>query len=68
MTQYNSLNVKLPNSQLNKLKQGIKNDAEKALNLSSIEIADSNDMTNFAHKFHKAFENNLLAKIKLSKT
>ena len=31
MTQYNSLNVKLPNSQLNKLKQGIKNGAEKAL-------------------------------------
>ena len=25
MTQYNTLNVKLPNSQLNKLKSGIKN-------------------------------------------
>ena len=31
MTQYNTLNVKLPNLQLNKLKSGIKNDTEVAL-------------------------------------
>ena len=29
MTQYNTLNVKLPNSQLNKLKSGIKNDGAR---------------------------------------
>ena len=34
MTQYNTLNVKLSNSQLNKLKSGIKNGNE--VNLSSI--------------------------------
>ena len=28
MTQYNTLNVKLSNSQLNRIKSGIKNDAE----------------------------------------
>ena len=35
MTQYNTLNVKLFNSQLNKLKSGIKNRTEVTLNLSS---------------------------------
>ena len=35
MTQYNTLNVKLSNSQLNKLKSGIKNGTEVTLNLSS---------------------------------
>ena len=34
-TQYNTLNVKLPNSQLNKLKPPIKNWTEETLNLSS---------------------------------
>ena len=33
MTQYNSLNVKLSNSQLNKLKTAIKNEAEVFLRL-----------------------------------
>ena len=33
MTQYNTLNVKLSNSQLNKLKLGIKNDTEETLKL-----------------------------------
>ena len=36
MTQYNSLNVKLSNSQLNKLKSAIKNETEVVLRLSSI--------------------------------
>ena len=36
MTQYNSLNVKLSNSQLNKLKSAIKNETEVVLKLSSI--------------------------------
>ena len=35
MTQYNTLNVKLSNSQLNKLKSEIKNSTEVTLNLSS---------------------------------
>ena len=35
MTQYNTLNVKLSNSPLNKLKSAIKNGTEVTLNLSS---------------------------------
>ena len=35
MTQYNSLNVKLSNSQLNKLKSARKNETEVVLRLSS---------------------------------
>ena len=35
MTQYNTLNTKLSNSQLNKLKSGIENGTEVSLNLSS---------------------------------
>ena len=35
MAQYNSLNVKLSNSQLNKLKFAIKNETEVVLRLSS---------------------------------
>ena len=41
MTQYNSLNVKLSNSQLNKLKSAIKNEADVVLRLSSNMIGDS---------------------------
>ena len=50
MTQYNTLNVKLSNSQLNKLKSGIKNITQVTLNLSSNVVGDSNDETNFSHK------------------
>ena len=35
MSQYNTLNVKLSNSQLNKLKSGIKNGSEVTLKISS---------------------------------
>ena len=66
MTQYNSLNVKLSNSQLN----------EVVLRLLSNMIGDNE--TNFAHKLlltnrqvsnlRKAFSNHLSADIKLSKT
>ena len=35
MTQYNSLNIKLSNSQLNKFKSAIKNENEVVLRLSS---------------------------------
>ena len=44
MTQYNSLNVKLSNSQLNKLKSAIKTDV--VLRLSSNMIGNSDDNTN----------------------
>ena len=76
MTQYNSLNVKLSNSQLNKFKSAIKNETEVVLRLSSNMIGDNE--TNFPHKLlltnrqvsnlRKAFANHLSADIKLSKT
>ena len=50
MTQYNTLNAKLPDSQLNKLKSGIKNGTEITLNLSSNVAGDSNDENYFPHK------------------
>ena len=50
MTQYNTLNVKLSNSQLNKLKSGIKNGTEIILKISSCVVGDSNDENNFTHK------------------
>ena len=62
MTQYNTLNVKLPNSQLNKLKSGIKNGTEVTLKLSSNVAGDFNDENNFLHKLllsnTQAFANN----------
>ena len=48
MTQYNSLNVKLSNSQLNKLKSAIKKETEVGLRLSSNVIGDNE--TNFPQK------------------
>ena len=50
MTRYNSLNVKLSNSQLDKLKSAIKNETEVVLRLSSNMIGNSNDESNFSHK------------------
>ena len=50
MTQYNSLNVNLSNSQLNELKSAIKNEAKVVLRLSSNMIGNSDDETNFPHK------------------
>ena len=76
MTQYDSLNVKLSNSQLNELKSVIKNEGEVVLRLSSNMIGDNE--SNFPHKLlltnrqvtnlQKAFANYLSADIKLSKT
>ena len=76
MTQYNSLNVKLSNSQLNKFKSAIKNETDVVLRLSSNMIGDNEN--NFTHKLLltntqvsnllKAFANNSSANIKLSKT
>ena len=50
MTQYNSLNVKLSNSQLNKLKSSIKNETDVVLRISSNMVSNSNDISNFPHE------------------
>ena len=50
MTQYNDLNVKLFNLQLNKLQSLIEDGTEVILNLSSNAVCESNDETNFPHK------------------
>ena len=79
MAQYNTLNVKLSNSQLNKLKSGIKkwywSNFDK---LSSNVVADSVDENDFPQKLLltnrqisklcNVFSNNILANMKLSKT
>ena len=75
-TQYNTLNVKLSSSQLNKFKSAIKNETGVVLRLSSNIIGDNE--TNFAHKFlltnrqvsnlRKAFANHSSVDIKLSQT
>ena len=48
MTQYNSLNVKLSNSQLNKFESAIKNETVVVLGLSSNMIGDNE--ANFPHQ------------------
>ena len=78
MTQYNSSNVKLSNSQLNKLKSAIKNESELVLRLSPNMVGESNDEYHFPHKLllinsqvlniRKAFANNTSTDIKFSKT
>ena len=78
MTQYISLNVKLSNSQLNKLKSSIKNETDVVLRISSNMVGDSNDNTNFPHELlltnrqvaniRKDFAKNTPTDIKLSKT
>ena len=78
MTQYNSLNVKLSNSQLNKLKSSIKNETDVVLRISSNMVSNANDNTNFPHELlltnrqvaniRKAFAKNTSIDIKSSKT
>ena len=78
MTQYNILNVKLSNSQLNKLKSSIKSETNVVLRISSNMVGNSNDNTNFplellltnrqVAKIRKAFAKNTSTDIKLSKT
>ena len=77
MTQYNSLNVKLENSQLNKLKSAIQNETDAFLRPSSNIVGNLDHETNFPHKLlltnrqvenlRKAFANYSSANIKLSK-
>ena len=50
MTQYNSLNVNLSNSQPNKLKSAIKNETDVILRLPSNMVGNSDDEANFPHK------------------
>ena len=76
MTQYNSLNVMLSSSQLNKLRFAIKNEAEVVLRLSSNMTGDNE--TSFPHKWfltnrqvanlRKTLANHQSTDIKLSKT
>ena len=78
MTQSDSLNVKLSNSQLNKLKSSIKNENDVVLRISSNMVGNSNDNTNFPHELlltnrqvaniRKVFANHSSIDIKLSKT
>ena len=69
MTQYNTLNLKLSNLQLNKLKLGIKNSTE-VTNF----VGDSNDENKFlltntqVSNLCKAFSNGFSGNIKLSKS
>ena len=72
MTQYNSLNVKLSNSQLSKLKSSIKNETDVVLRISSnmvgnfpLELLLTNRQV---ANIRKAFANQSLIDIKLSKT
>ena len=77
MTQQNRVNVKLSNSQLNKLKSAIKNENDVVIRLSPNMIGDSNDQTNFPHELlltnrqvssiRKAFANYSFVDIKFSK-
>ena len=77
MTQCNSLNVKLLNSQLSNLKSALKNEIELVLTLSSNMVGNFNDEIIFPHKLiltsipvaslHKYFVNHLSTDIKLSK-
>ena len=50
MTQYNRLNTKLSNSQLNKLKSTIKNENDVVTRLYCNMVGDSIDKTNFPHE------------------
>ena len=78
MTQYKSLNVKLSNSKLSKVKSAIKNENHVVLRLSSNMVGNSNGNTNFPHELlltnrqianiRKAFAKNTLIDIKLSKS
>ena len=78
MTQCHTLNVKLSNSQFNKLKSGIKNGTKVTLKISLNVAGESKDEHSFPNKLlltntqfskiRKAFVNGLSANIKLSKS
>ena len=70
MAPYNTSNVKLSNSQIIKLKSGIKNGTEMTLKVSSNIICDSKLLLTNTQvaRLHKAFWNISSANIKFSKT
>ena len=78
MTQYNSLNAKLSDSQLNKLRSAMKNETDVVLRLSENMIGNLDNETKFPHKLlltngqvenlRKAFATHTSTDIKLSKT
>ena len=78
MTYYNTLNVKLSNPKLNKLKLEIQKETKVTSFFSSNFVGDSNDETNFPHellvanthvlRFRKVFATVSSANIKLTKT
>ena len=78
MAHYNTVNLKLANYQIKKLKSGIKHGTEITLKISSNVVDDSNDKNNFPRKLLltnaqvsklcKAFANGSSTNIKLSKT
>ena len=71
MIQYNTLNVKSSDSQLNQLKSRIKNGTELTLKISSNVVGDSNNVNNFPHKLlltNTQVSNSSSADVKLSKT
>ena len=73
MIEYNKVNFKLSDSQLNKLKSAIKNQTGFTLRMT-MKIFNGNDLphellltTRQNTKFRNAFENNMSTNIKLSK-
>ena len=71
MIQYNTLNVKSSDPQLNQLKSRIKNGTELTLKISSNVVGDSNNGNNFPHKLlltNTQVSNSSSADVKLSKT
>ena len=78
MIQYNTLNVKLVDSQLNRLKLAIKNDIKVTQKISSNVLGNSNDENNLPHtllltntqvsRLRKVFANNYSSNIKLKNT
>ena len=74
MVEYNKVNIKLSNSQLEKLKSAVKNQTEVTLRMS-MKMFDGNELlhellltTRQKTTARNAFENNMLADIRLSKT
>ena len=77
MTHYNTVNLKLSNTQLSKLKSKTKTGTDVTLNLSSNAVGESDDETHFPHKLfltnteaskiREAFANGSSANIKFWK-
>ena len=72
MVEYNTINVKLPDSQLNKLKSTVKNKPGTTLRMSARMFSANNLphellLTTRQTKLRNAIENNMATDIKLSK-